>query len=55
MVDWIDEAGKALGFEVKSERRSRAHEKIFQIDSMWYKNQKLFALLKLKEGGKLII
>jgi len=46
LVDWIDEAGKTLGFEVKSERRSRAHGKIFQIDSMWFKNQRLFAFLE---------
>jgi len=46
LVDWIDEAGKTIGFEVKSERRSSAHGKIFQIDSRWYKNQKLFAFLE---------
>jgi len=46
LVDWIDEAGKSLGFEVKTERRSRAHGKIFQIDSLWYKNQELFAFLE---------
>lgn len=46
MVDWIDEAGKALGFEVKSERRVETHGKIFQIDSMWFKNRELFAFFE---------
>ncbi len=51
-MDWIDAAGKALGFEVRRERRSQAHGKIFQIDSMWLKNRELFAFLKLRDGGK---
>lgn len=45
-MDWIDEAGKTLGFEVKSESRRKAHGKIFQIDSMWYKNHELFAFFE---------
>lgn len=46
LVDWIDEAGRTLGFEVKSERRSEAHGKIFQIDSMWFKKRELFAFFE---------
>ena len=46
MVDWIDEAGKNLGFEVRSERRSKTHGKIFQMDSMWFKNREIFAFFE---------
>lgn len=45
LVEWID-AGRTLGFEVKSDKRRKAHGKIFQIDSMWYKNQELFAFFE---------
>ena len=38
-----------MGFEVKSERRIRSHGKIFQIDCMWFKNQKLFAFLEAEK------
>jgi len=46
LVNWIDEAGTTLGFEVKSEKRSKVHEKIFQIDSMWFKEKELFAFFE---------
>jgi len=46
LVNWINEAGESLGFEVKSEKRRIAHGKIFQMDSLWFKNQKLFVFLE---------
>ncbi|MCK5626335.1 hypothetical protein KAI11_05715 [Candidatus Bathyarchaeota archaeon] len=49
LVNWINEAGKSLGFEVKSERRRKTHGKIFQMDSMWFKNQRLFAFLEAEK------
>ena len=47
LVDWIDEAGKTLGYVVKSEKRRKTHGKIFQIDSMWFNDQQtLFAFFE---------
>ena len=45
-MDWIVAAGKTLGFEVKRERKSSAHGKIFQIDSTWFRNRELFAFVE---------
>jgi len=52
LVEWID-AGRTLGFEVKSDKRRKAHGKIFQIDSMWYIRIKNSShSLKLRRNGK---
>lgn len=42
-----------LGFEVKKEKRRSAHGKIFQIDSMWFKNHQLFAFLEAEKRWEL--
>jgi hypothetical protein len=46
LVEWIDEAGKTLGFTVKSETRRKTHGKIFQIDSMWFNDHKFVAFVE---------
>ncbi len=46
LVKWINVAGKTLGFTVKSEKRHITHGKIFQIDSMWFKNRQLVAFVE---------
>ena len=43
LVKGINNAGTTLGFTVKSEKRQITHGKIFQIDSMWFKDQQLVA------------
>ncbi len=55
LVNWINDAGQSLDFEVKSERRRITHGKIFQMDSMWFKNQRDSLLfLKQRKDGKSI-
>jgi hypothetical protein len=49
LADWIDEAGKMLGYEVKHASRRKTHGKIFQIDSMWFQNQELFAFVEAEK------
>jgi hypothetical protein len=46
MINWIDEAGRSLGFQVQTERRQKTHGKIFQIDSTWFKDSKLVAFVE---------
>jgi hypothetical protein len=45
-VEWIDDAGKAVGFTVKSETRRKTHGKLFQIDSLWFKDRQLVAFVE---------
>lgn len=49
MVDWIDEAGRSLGFQVETESRRNAHGKIFQIDSIWFKEGRLVAFVEAEK------
>ena len=49
MVDWIDEAGRSLGFQVETESRQNSHGKIFQIDSIWFKDCELFAFVEAEK------
>jgi hypothetical protein len=46
LVDWIVEAGTQLGFKVLRERRCTTHGKVFQIDSQWHNEQKLYAFVE---------
>ena len=46
LVKWINNAGTTLGFTVKSAKRHITHGKIFQIDSMWFKDQQLVAFVE---------
>lgn len=46
MINWIDEAGRSLGFQVETERRQKTHGKIFQIDSTWFKDSKFVAFVE---------
>jgi hypothetical protein len=49
LANWIDEAGRALGYMVKRESRRKTHGKIFQIDSMWFQNRKLVAFVEAEK------
>ena len=45
-MDWIVEAGTQLGFKVLREHRCTTHGKVFQIDSQWHNEQKLYAFVE---------
>lgn len=46
MIEWINEAGRNLGFRVESEKRQNTYGKIFQIDSTWFDDSKLVAFVE---------
>ena len=46
MVEWVGDAGVKLGFQVKTERRSKINGKVFQIDSTWGREGKLIAFVE---------
>lgn len=52
-MDWNDDTGKSLSFEVNRKRRSRVRRKALQIDSIGYKNQTIFSFPEAEKRRKM--